>query len=158
MAKTGQRIRSPLAVDERSHDENPARASSGKFWRRVRPNEHNELRHNAPVSVRESLMSWPSTPCDILRDIYGSSKAAMRDSRNKRQTDARVDIPDYDPVRAQPLDAGMALQLNFPGYKCTYFLTDKGKDAAEMLLCNRTFGRFPVPDWLMAEITGQTSL
>ena len=98
-------------------------------------------------------MSWPPTPCEMLRDLYGSSESAMLDSHSMSQPEAGTDILVYDPVCAQPLvDAGMARQLNMPGCKCAYCLTNKGKEAAEMLLCNRTFGRFPIPDWLLNEI------
>ena len=103
-------------------------------------------------------MSWPPTPCDMLRELYGSSEGAMLESRGMRQTEAGTDIPVYDPAWVEPLvNAGMARALNIPGCRGAYVLTDKGKEAAEMLLCNRTYGRYPMPDWLMNEITGRGS-
>jgi hypothetical protein len=100
-------------------------------------------------------MSWPPTHCDMLRDLYGSSEGAMPDRLGVWQPAADRDIPVYDQECAQPLlDAGMAHRLNIPGCKGAYCLTNKGSEAAEMLLCNRTFGRFAMPDWLMNEIAG----
>ena len=78
----------------------------------------------------------------------------MPDRPGMGQGAAGRDMSDYDPAWAQPLvDAGMVRQLNIPGRTGAYCLTDKGNEAAEMLLDNRTFGRFPMPDWLLNEIT-----
>jgi hypothetical protein len=97
---------------------------------------------------------WPSTPCDMLRDLYGSDE--VLDGDGMWHPGEGSDISVYDPDCAQPLvDAGLVRQLNIPGCKYAYCLTSKGKEAAEMLLCHRTFGRFAMPDWLMDEIAGQ---
>ena len=99
-------------------------------------------------------MSWPPSPCDMLRDLYGSSEGALPDERGAWQSEAGRDVAAYDPAWVQPLlDAGMARPLNMPGCRGAYCLTRKGNEAAEMLLGHRTFGRFAMPAWLMNEIT-----
>lgn len=112
------------------------------------------------IKNREVNMAWPPTPIDMIRELDGASESATTGHLEGGgfffEAGPGKGLAFYDPSYVQPLiDDHLAEKFN-PGLaegNWAVRLTDKGKQAAEMLRGVRSTSDYRMPDWFLAAVS-----